>query len=345
MKVDYIIVGLGLAGIAFCETLRANNKSFVVIDSGNNTSSAIAGGLFNPVILKRFTPAWNAEIQLKKAIPFYENLEKKLRVQLIYNTPVFRLFASVEEQNRWFEVSDKPGLEPFIAKQIHQNTNPQIHAPYGFGEVLHSGRLDTSLLLETYKINLLKKNQLIEAYVQYEELIINKSIEYSNILASKIVFAEGFGLKNNPFFNFLPLTGNKGELITIQSDELKLDAIIKSGIFIIPDGGNQFRVGSTYNHQDKTTEPTDAARTELLKKLNKFLTCEFKVIKHQAGIRPTTKDRKPLLGRHPEFENMFVLNGLGSRGVLIAPTVAGNLYDFIEQSIPLDKEVSIERFL
>ncbi|GGD86311.1 NAD(P)/FAD-dependent oxidoreductase [Planktosalinus lacus] len=345
MKVDYIIVGLGLAGIAFCESLRANNKSFVVIDSGINTSSTIAGGLFNPVILKRFTPAWNAENQLKSAIPFYEKLEQKLKVKLIYNTPVFRLFASVEEQNLWFEVSDKPGLEPFIAKQIHHNTNPHIHAPFGFGEVLQSGRVDTGLLLETYRMHLLKENQLIEAYVQYDELIIDKSIEYKDISASKIVFAEGFGLNNNPFFNFLPLPGNKGELITIQSDELKLDTIIKSGVFIIPDGGNYFRVGSTYNHRDKTTDPTDVARTELLKKLNKFLTCEFEVIEHQAGIRPTTKDRKPLLGRHPKFENMYVLNGLGSRGVLIAPTVAGNLYDFIEASIPLDYEVSIERFL
>ncbi|WP_339609624.1 FAD-dependent oxidoreductase [uncultured Planktosalinus sp.] len=345
MKVDYIVVGLGLAGIAFCEQLLANNKSFVVIDSGHNTSSTVAGGLYNPVILKRFTPAWNAEMQLKTAIPYYKKLEHNLGIKLVYTTPVFRLFASVEEQNRWFEVSDKPGLDPFIAKQIHRNTNTHIEAPFGFGEVYQSGRVDTSLLIKAYKNKMIKEHTLIESPFEYEELIINKTIEYGNISASKIVFAEGYGLINNPYFNFLPLTGNKGELITIKAEQLNLDSIIKSGVFIIPDGDNQFRVGATYNPFDKTTTPTEEARTELLKKLNRFLKCDFKIVKHQAGIRPTTKDRKPLLGCHPEFENVFVLNGLGSRGVLIAPTVAVNLYDFIEKSIPLDKEISIERFL
>lgn len=345
MKVDYIVVGLGLAGIAFCETLRANNKSFVVFDRGNNSSSTIAGGLYNPVILKRFTPAWNAEMQLKTAIPYYKKLEYSLGIKLVYNTPVFRLFASVEEQNRWFEVSDKPGLDPFIAKQIHRNTNIHIDAPFGFGEVNQSGRVDTGSLIEAYKNKMIKEHTLIESPFEYEELIINKTIEYSNISASKIVFAEGFGLINNPFFNFLPLTGNKGELLTIKAEELNLDSIIKSGVFIIPDGDNQFRVGATYNTFDKTTIPTEEGRTELLKKLNKFLKCDFTIVNHQAGIRPTTKDRKPILGRHPKFENLYVLNGLGSRGVLIAPTVAVNLYDFIEKSIPLDEEVSIGRFL
>lgn len=55
MEVDYIIVGCGLAGIAFCEQLRQNNKSFVVFDNSSQHSSTVAAGLYNPVILKRFT--------------------------------------------------------------------------------------------------------------------------------------------------------------------------------------------------------------------------------------------------------------------------------------------------
>jgi len=49
MKVDYIVVGCGLAGIAFCEQLLANNKSFVVFDDDSQKSSTVAGGLYNPV--------------------------------------------------------------------------------------------------------------------------------------------------------------------------------------------------------------------------------------------------------------------------------------------------------
>ncbi|MEN8835167.1 MAG: NAD(P)-binding protein, partial [Polaribacter sp.] len=65
MKLDYIIVGLGLAGLAFAEQLIKANKSFVVFEDSSQTSSLVAGGVYNPVILKRFTPVWNAKEQLQ----------------------------------------------------------------------------------------------------------------------------------------------------------------------------------------------------------------------------------------------------------------------------------------
>jgi glycine oxidase len=39
-------------------------KKIVVIDNNQNASSKVAGGLYNPVILKRFTAVWNAQEQL-----------------------------------------------------------------------------------------------------------------------------------------------------------------------------------------------------------------------------------------------------------------------------------------
>ena len=74
------------------------------------------------------------------------------------------------------------------------------------------------------------------------------------------------------------------------------------------------------------------------------MTCDFEVIEHVAGIRPTVKDRRPLVGRHPEYSNIYVLNGLGTRGVMIAPYVAQELYNYIQHDIPLDPEIDIKRF-
>ena len=70
MQVDYIVVGLGLAGLAFTKELEEHNKSFIVFEDGSQNSSIVAGGMYNPVILKRFTAVWNAVEQLKVAIPF-----------------------------------------------------------------------------------------------------------------------------------------------------------------------------------------------------------------------------------------------------------------------------------
>ena len=68
--VDYLVVGLGLAGISFCEVLEKEGKSFKVITDNSQQASQVAGGLYNPVILKRFTLAWKAKEQVELAQPF-----------------------------------------------------------------------------------------------------------------------------------------------------------------------------------------------------------------------------------------------------------------------------------
>ncbi|MEX0362690.1 MAG: FAD-dependent oxidoreductase, partial [Allomuricauda sp.] len=87
---DYLIVGLGLAGISFCETLEKTGKTYHVISDNSQQSSLVAGGMYNPVILKRFTLAWKAKEQLDLAMPFYAQLEQKLEVQLDYKLRVLR---------------------------------------------------------------------------------------------------------------------------------------------------------------------------------------------------------------------------------------------------------------
>ncbi|MCG2462771.1 FAD-binding oxidoreductase [Flavobacteriaceae bacterium F89] len=343
--VDYLIVGLGLAGISFCEVLERHDKSFYVIADGSQTSSLVAGGLYNPVTLKRFKPVWNAREQLDFGIPFYKDLEKKLNVQLEYKVPILRRFVSVEEQNSWFEASDRPLLQPFLSTSIQPNTNPKINAPLGYGEVLHTGRVATKVLLAAYSAYLLRNTSLIPETFDYGSLkMVDGPVEYRSVKARNIVFAEGYGLKKNPSFKYLPLNGTKGELLTIKAPDLKESRIIKSSVFIIPLGDDLYRVGATYSRKDKSNLPTEEARLELLEKLNSFLECDYKVVDQVAGVRPTVSDRRPLVGRHPIYGNRYVLNGLGSRGVMIGPWAANLLFNNIENGIALPEELDIARF-
>jgi glycine/D-amino acid oxidase-like deaminating enzyme len=344
MELDYIIVGCGLAGISFCETLLAENKPFVVFDNQSQKASTVAGGLYNPVVLKRFTSVWKSKEQLDLALPMYSRIEKRLNIKLDYKVSVYRRFTSLEEQNNWFAASDKAELEPYLSLSIQENTNKSIDAPFGFGEVLQTGRVDTKLLIESYKSFLRTKNQLIETDFEYDKLKTNNEITYNSIKAKHIVFAEGFGVKQNPFFKDVPLKEVKGELITIHAPDLKLEKILKSSVFIIPLGNDLYRVGSTYNWKDKTHETTEEAKEELITKLKSFITCSFKVVKQVAGIRPTVTDRRPIAGVHSDYKDIYVLNGLGTRGVMIGPYLAKELFNYIENKIPLDKEIDWSRF-
>ncbi|MFD0863762.1 NAD(P)/FAD-dependent oxidoreductase [Sungkyunkwania multivorans] len=342
---DYVVVGLGLAGIAFCEQLIKHRKEFLVYEDGSQSSSTVAGGMYNPVILKRFTAVWNAEEQLQQAMPFYKRLEKDLSEKLDHKVPIHRRFASLAEQNMWFEATDKAALAPFLSSKIVPNSHTTIAAENGFGEVLHTGRVDTKKLLMAYRSYLRDKGILKTDSFNHSKLRLQENgVFYGDIKARRIVFCEGYGLKRNPFFNYLPLNGTKGELLTIRAPQLKLDSVIKSSVFIIPIGDDLFRVGATYKWKDKTNTPTKEAREELLAKLKTFLKCDFEVVEQVAGVRPTVVDRRPLVGKHPKYDQLAVLNGMGSRGVMIAPTIAAQLFQHLENGKPLEKEVAITRF-
>lgn len=343
--VDYIIVGNGLAGIAFCEQLRIHNKTFIVFDNQSQQSSSVAAGLYNPVILKRFTKVWNAKSQLNLALPKYKVLEELLGVKLDFKLPVCRKFTSIEEQNDWFSASDQPVLSDFLSTTLIKNKNPNIRAEFGFGQVLHSGRINTSQLIFSYRQFLDNENRLYKETFHHNQLeILPNGIKYKNITSTYIVFAEGFGLQQNPFFKELPLNGTKGEMLSIKAPDLKMDFILKSSVFIVPLGQDLYWIGATYERDDKTHLITSEAEEELVNKLKKIITCEFQIVKQVAGIRPTTKDRRPLVGAHSEYKHLFVLNGLGTRGVMMAPFVAEQLYNQIEHGSSLDQEIDIARF-
>jgi len=345
MMTDYIIVGSGLAGIAFAETLLQHDKSFIVFENNSQNSSSIAGGLYNPVILKRFSEVWNAKSQLELANSFYEEIQKKLNVQFDFKIPIFRKFFSVEEQNNWFTASDKPNLAPFLSTTIVHKKYNGINAPFGYGEVLQTGYVDTIALLSHYHNYLKSLNLLISETFDYRQVkLFDDHIEYKNIKSKHIVFAEGFGMHSNPYFNYLPLDGTKGELFIIRAADLDLDVIINTSVFILPLGNDLFKVGATYNWKDKTNTPTQEGRQELIERIKEILNCDFEIVDHFAGVRPTVRDRRPLLGTHPKHKNFHILNGLGTRGVMLAPAMAIDLFDFIEEIKPLDKTIDIKRY-
>ncbi|EIA09180.1 NAD(P)/FAD-dependent oxidoreductase [Flavobacterium frigoris] len=344
--IDYLIIGSGLAGIAFSEIALKNEKSIFVMDNSSQNSSKVAGGLYNPVILKRFSEVWKAQEQLVLMDSFYADLEGKLSVKVDFKKPILRKFFSIEEQNNWFSASDKIALAPFLSTNLVTNKYSGIESPYNYGEVLQTGYVDTAVLLKEYREYLSKMGLFSDSSFEYGNLeCFPEYIRYNDIEAKHIVFAEGFGMHANPYFKELPLDGTKGELFIIKAPQLVLDVIVNTSVFILPLGNDLYKVGATYNWKDKTDLPSEEGKLELIDRIKEIITCDFEIVEHFAGVRPTVKDRRPLVGTHALHRPIHILNGLGTRGVMLGPAMAEALFNYIENDIALDREIDIKRFL
>ena len=109
---------------------------------------------------------------------------------------------------------------------------------------------------------------------------------------------QGINAMENLLFNYLPIIPNKGELLEVKSTHL--DYILNVEFFHYQKNADLFTIGSTYNHLDKEPQVTLKAREELLNKLSKIIDIKYLDLQKQKyGFRPTTLDRKPLIGERP----------------------------------------------
>lgn len=342
---DYIIVGLGLSGACAAFRMQKQGYDFLVFDDGELNSSKVAAGVMNPIILNKFTLAWRANEQLDLALEFYADMERYLDKSFLSPIEIYRKFASIEEQNNWFSAADKPLLAPFMDTNLRCSVGENISGEFKFGKLDGTARVDTRVMLGSLEEKLLSLGSFRKEPFNYDYLnLIEGGLEYRGVKAKGIVFCEGFGLRKNPYFNTLPLVGNKGEYIIIKAPDLELSVVVKASVFISPLGDGLYAVGATYNNQDKTPGPTKQARAELEQKLKGIIEVPYEVVNQVAGIRPTSGDRRPIIGQHPKYPHFYTCNGFGSRGVLTAPMASKQLLEYMQNGAPISPEMDLVRF-
>lgn len=346
-SVDYLIVGLGLAGSCMALQMMKRGRSFVVIDEpGHNKSTLVAAGLFNPVTGQNLVKTWMADVLFPYLAGFYRAAELLTGKSFFHPMPLYRPFSSVAEQNEWMGRSADPEFREIIESISPAPSVEGVRDPFGGLMLKNSGFLDTNMFVAAVCSKIAETASFRSTGFDYSKLVITGSgVSYEDISASRVIFCEGVRVISNPWFGQVPVRPLKGETIQIKSD-YKKHVIINRGVYMVP-GSNagQWRVGSTYHQKDRTETATAAARLELELKLNDLVSFSFQITSQDWGIRPTTTDRRPILGKHPEFEPLYIFNGLGTKGVSLAPYFSEVLLQWIENPREgLNKEVDVTRF-
>lgn len=347
---NYIIVGQGIAGTVLAQTLLNDGKTVLLIDEGlEYSASVIAAGLYNPVVFKRLVKSWMADELIPYMDAFYVETEKLLNERFYYKKEIVKLFADVTEKEFWLKKS-KEEVGTYLSQTMDLDfLNNCVENPFGAAEVTAAGNLNMAIFLKAFRTYFLKKEFLLQEKFEYGDLSISeKGVSYHNMDAEKIIFCEGHQTTANPYFNWLPFKLTKGELITIQlkkEHSIPADKVINKGVFILPLGNNTYKVGATYEWTDLTIHPTEKGKSELIDKLKKVIRVPFDIIDHQAGIRPTVLDRRPLIGLHPVHACIGIFNGMGTKGVMLAPYFAKQFNQFLKGRENLSDEVNCLRFI
>lgn len=346
MHYDHFIIGHGLAGAVLAHTLLDRTRSVKVFDPDPRISSSkVAAGVYNPVVVKRAVKCWMADDIFPYAMKFYSSMEKKLGEQLIIDRPLVRIIHDEKEGEVWTDRAASGALEPYLGKgPIDEVVNGPFKADHGTAVVHQAGNLRLKQFLSSSKDHLTAEGVFEQIRIDHAHIAVNEGrIIMGDDTAESVIFCEGYAGHANPWFAHLPFSPTKGEVIVIKTD-MVLDAIVNKRIFILPIGDGLFKVGSTFNWRTIDEETTPAGRAELEEQLQRIYTVDYEVVEHLAGVRPSVSDRRPLIGRHHEQNNVLIFNGMGTRGVSYAPYLAANLADHIEQGLPIEPEADIQRF-
>lgn len=343
IETQYIIVGSGIAATCFAGQLLKAKIPFILFDDQRASATSVAGGTLNPVVLKRFNPVWGASEFLAYAVDFYSEMVALFGVSFLTPIAIARVFHNTEEQNDWMVASDKKNLSHWLDAKVQKQINDHIHSPYGIGKVQGGYQLQPKVLLQNFKKNIEAQHLRKEPFDHTQLESTSEGVEYKNIKAKKIVFAEGARLNENPLTK-VSILPKKGEYITVRIPNLDLNMALKAGYFIIPLGNDLYKIGATFAHGDFSETITESGKEQLAKALQKIVKLPFEQVIQEVGMRPTVKDRRPLLGSISGIPNAYIFNGLGTRGLLMAPLLSNWLYDFIAFKKPLPESVDVKRF-
>lgn len=341
-KTEYIIVGDGYAALFFAHQLLKENKEFVIFSEGKKSASQISAGMINPVVLKRFTSFWLAKDQIDFLNKTLSEIKEYTGKNYLIPKPIQRIFHNEEERELWRKKIQEPSLKSFLHPVFEEL--PVVKNPYSSGRVNHSARLDVKGFFDNVLGYLERNGYLIKERFDYS-FLDEKDSQYKDIHFKNIVFAEGIGVKENPYFKNIPIHINKGHHLVVDlSVPLEGDFTIKKKHFIFPLENGKYYYGGTYDRERTDKNVDEEAKEQLINGLKQFYPEEFEVQGVNVGFRPTVADRRPILGRHPEYYNLFVFNGLGARGILNGCYFSKELLDFIEGKKSLLPEVDLERF-
>ena len=367
---DVLIVGQGVAGSVLALTLEQRGLSVQLVSAPDvPAASAVAAGIVNPLTGRKLVKTWEANRLFPYLHQFYTAANQQLSdftgngsaTELSgtsipgtfvpgtsFFTPldIYRPYRDDAERKLYQTIAADPELQPYFQPVVDEVAyGAVVKNPFGGIQVTQAGWVDLPLFLSTVRRYFTDKGQFTADYVQVSDLELRSdSVRYANQTYRRVIFCDGPHGTTNPLFDWLPYNVVKGELLTAEVDNYPISSIINQGIFVMPVSPGRIRIGATYAWHELDWQTTEGSRSFLEMNARALLKIPFRVVDQQAGIRPSTKDRRPFIGWHPTYPTVGIFGGMGTKGVSLAPYLAHEFADHFLLGKEINPAVNISRF-
>jgi len=345
VKIDYLIVGQGLAGSLLAWRLIQQGQNIRIIDDGRQNASQVAAGLINPITGMRLVKAPDTEKQLRLARRFYRHLEGFFAQSFFIEKPMLRLLSDQREQKIAHKRCHDPQYLRFLSSiQMHY---AGLHSPFGLLQQQQTGYLTTVPLLASLRQWFKQQDILINERFNPADLKLSTPLKWRDLTVERLIFCQGHENLENPWFDYLPLKPVKGEILTAFSPSPLIDKLLNYGHWFVPLDTHYFKTGASFDRETRDTHPTAIVRHQLLAHLKRVYptaAAQAEICQQQAGIRPTTADRKPFIGHHPVHKDLYIFNGFGAKGSLQIPYYSQCFIRHLLHNSPLPADCDIRRY-
>jgi glycine oxidase len=319
------IVGQGLAGSLLGWCCERAGVPFRIVDAGHaSAASRVGAGLINPLTGRRLVPTWRIAEWRDPALRFYQELERELGIPLVTPIRVHRRFRREEERARFLGRREDPAVGRWWAS--HDDDGIWIH---------DGAQIDTAGLIAE-----LRKRWQTCGWLDERRLVTEPAAGVDD--GGAVIWCLGGSVPGG--FEHVPWERAPGEILQGRLPGLASGVLLNDGHWVLPGPAGWARVGATYHRDGAAAGPTTAAREELVTAARRLTGRELEVGAHEAAVRMTTADRRPVIGWHPQRAGWGVFGGLGSKGALWAPQLAQQWLGLLTAGRPVDPEVDVARF-
>ena len=241
------------------------------------------------------------------------------------------IFNPVEGfEARWLDSKEVSDLEPRISSEV-------IRGLYTRGNAVVDSYKYTLALFQAAEAHGAKVHSgSMHGLERATRRVTGVRLEEETIPCDQLVLAMGSWARQAESWldTYIPIDPLKGEFLRFDVPGPPLaHYIVGAGGSLHPKPDGLVWSGTTEEWRGFDNETTDSARKSILQRAIKLVPdmAQAQLVLHTACLRPMAPDGFPIIGRLPGWDNVYVTNGGGRKGILLSTGMGKSLSDLMTQ--------------